>query len=236
MELIKRTTDIISGLADTEHLYTLRDFPVFMGCVSGPQSEDLFADSIWEIGVSTGLIQLKELIPLSTLYGQSHGSGDIGRVWDDHHKSFASFISKQAPKSVLEIGGGHGRLAKLFERHDQIPWTIIEPNPTPVASSNAKWIKGFFDGDFVSNTHYDCYVHSHLFEHLYDPCKFMGELSTYMEEGDKLIFTLPNMKEMLERNYTNCLNFEHTFFVTEPYIEHLMSKYGFVIIEKQYFH
>ena len=235
MELIKRTSDIISGLTDTEHLHTFYNFPVFMGCVDEPQSEDLLADSIWEIGASTGLIQLKELIPLNTLYGQSHGSGDIGRIWEEHHRSFASFISKQAPKSVLEIGGGHGRLAKLYERHDQIPWTIIEPNPTPVASSNAKWIKGFFDGNFVSDTHYDCYVHSHLFEHLYDPCKFMVELSAYMEEGDKLIFTLPNMQEMLERNYTNCLNFEHTFFVTEPYIEHLMSKYGFVIAEKQYF-
>jgi FlaA1/EpsC-like NDP-sugar epimerase len=40
---------------------------------------------------------------------------------------------------------------------------------------------------------------------------------------------------MLERNYTNCLNFEHTFFATEPYVEHLMSRYGFKILEKQYF-
>jgi hypothetical protein len=235
MKLLERTADIISGLNDTEHLHTLSDFPVFHGCVDQPQSDDLFADSIWEIGVSTGLIQLKKLIPLNILYSQSHGSGDIGRIWDDHHKSFAFFINKYTPKAVLEIGGGHGRLAKLYEEHSQISWTIIEPNPTPVDSSNAKWIKGFFDSDFVSGSHYDCYVHSHLFEHLYDPCQFMNHLSTYMKEGDKLIFTVPNMQEMLERNYTNCLDFEHTFFVTEPYVEYLMAKYGFDIVEKEYF-
>ncbi len=233
--MIERSADLISGLDDVEHLYTLSDFPIFMGCVDHPQSEDLLADSVWGIGVSSGLVQLKKLIPLEILYKTSHGSGDIGKIWDFHHRSFASFISKHAPKAVLEIGGGHGRLAKLYEDYDQIPWSIIEPNPTPIASSNAKWIKGFFDHNFISDSHYDCYVHSHLFEHLYDPCQFMNDLSGYMRDGDKLIFTLPNMQEMLERNYTNCLNFEHTFFVTEPYIEYLMAKYGFDIIGKEYF-
>ena len=62
MKLVERTTDLISGLNDTERLHTLSNFPVFMGCVDGPQSDDLLADSIWEIGASTGLIQLKKLI------------------------------------------------------------------------------------------------------------------------------------------------------------------------------
>lgn len=235
MKLVERTKDILSGESDTEHLYTLSDVPVFMGCVDHPQSDDLFADSVWEIGVSTGLVQLKKLIPLDILYKQSHGSGDVGRIWDAHHRSFAAFVSRYNPKSVLEIGGGHGRLAKLYEEHFQIPWTIVEPNPTPEANNNAIWIKGFFDANFISESDYDCYVHSHLFEHLYDPCQFMQDLSTQMDDGDKLIFTLPNMQEMLERNYTNCLNFEHTFFITEPYIEYLMSKYGFDLVQKEYF-
>ena len=221
MELIKRKSDILFGDANTEHLYTFKDFPVFMGCVEHPKEEDLLADSIWEISPVSGLIQLKKLIPLDVLYGQSHGSGDIGKIWNDHHKSFAAFISKYKPKSVLEIGGGHGRLAKLYEDYEKIPWTIIEPNPSPEPESNAKWINGFFDKNFVSDENYDCYVHSHLFEHLYDPCEFMNDLSNIMNNNDMLIFTLPNMQEMLQRNYTNCLNFEHTYFITEPYIEYL---------------
>ena len=63
----------------------------------------------------------------------------------------------------------------------------------------------------------------------------MNDLSNIMNNNDMLIFTLPNMQEMLQRNYTNCLNFEHTYFITEPYIEYLMAKYGFKIIEKEYF-
>ena len=40
---------------------------------------------------------------------------------------------------------------------------------------------------------------------------------------------------MLKRKYTNCLNFEHTYFITEPYVDYLLSKNGFRLIEKQYF-
>jgi hypothetical protein len=40
---------------------------------------------------------------------------------------------------------------------------------------------------------------------------------------------------MLKRKYTNALNFEHTIFLTEPYIEYLLSKYHFRVIKKEYF-
>ena len=33
-----------------------------------------------------------------------------------------------------------------------------------------------------------------------------------------MIFSIPNMNEMLKRKYTNCINFEHTFFITEELI------------------
>jgi len=50
-----------------------------------------------------------------------------------------------------------------------------------------------------------------------------------------LIFSLPNMEVMLKRKYTNCINFEHTIFLTENYVEHLLSKFGFKISRKEYF-
>ena len=43
------------------------------------------------------------------------------------------------------------------------------------------------------------------------------------------------MEAMLQRKYTNCLNFEHTVYITEPYIEYYLTKHGFEIVEKSYF-
>ena len=50
-----------------------------------------------------------------------------------------------------------------------------------------------------------------------------------------MLFSLPNLEEMLKRKYTNVINFEHTIFLTQSYIEYLLSKYHFRVIKKEYF-
>jgi hypothetical protein len=135
----------------------------------------------------------------------------------------------------LKSGGGHGILEKNFQTYKKIPWVILEPNPTPVDGSHATYIKSFFDENFVFNGSFDALVHSHVFEHIYNPNDFMHNLSNFIPEGKRLIFSLPNMKKMLERKYTNCINFEHTVFLTEDYVDYLLGKYGFSILKKEYF-
>jgi len=41
------------------------------------------------------------------------------------------------------------------------------------------------------------------------------------------------MDIQLQKKFTNCIDFEHSVFLTEPYIEHLMSRYGFRLEEKK---
>jgi hypothetical protein len=206
-----------------------------MGCVSSPASQDVVADMRWSISRSSGLIQLSSLIPLDVLYPESHGSGTVARLWDMHHKAFAKYLSHIAPRSVLEIGGAHGILSREYKPFGQIPWTILEPNPSPVEGCDARYIRGFFDDSFKLGESVDAVVHSHVFEHVYEPDQFMRHLSGYMEAGKNLIFSLPNLQRMLEKKYTNCINFEHTVFLTEPYIEYLLAKHGFRLVDKEYF-
>jgi hypothetical protein len=56
-----------------------------------------------------------------------------------------------------------------------------------------------------------------------------------MQEGSLLMFSLPNMEAMLKRKYTNCINFEHTIYIAEPYVEYFLAKHGFELVEKNYF-
>ena len=233
--LIERSCCSITGSSDLEHLHEVKRFPVFMGCVSSPASQDVAADMRWSISRSSGLIQLSSLIPLDVLYPESHGSGGVGRLWDMHHKAFAEYLSHIAPSSVLEIGGAHGILSREYKQFGQIPWTILEPNPSPVEGCDARYIKGFFDDNFKLDDSIKAVVHSHVFEHVYEPDQFMRHLSSYMEDGKHLVFSLPNLQRMLEKKYTNCINFEHTVFLTEPYIEYLLAKHGFRLIDKEFF-
>lgn len=235
MDLIERTSCAISGNDDLEPLYIFAGFPVFMGCLNQPESADLKQDMGWWISHGSGLIQLKQLLPLDVLYPESHGAGSIGALWEKHHKAFAQFITKTAPSSVLEIGGAHGILAREYQHFGKIPWSILEPNPSPVAGCDARFIKGFFNDEFSYGEPFDTLVHSHVFEHIYDPDQFMNHLSRFLDPGKHLVFSLPNMQAMLERKYTNCINFEHTVFLTEPYLEFLLAKHGFRLLAKEYF-
>ena len=235
MKNIKRNKDVINGCEDLEYLYKFDSFPVFMGCMDQPREEDILADMQWEISKSSGAIQLNPLLPLDVLYPESHGAGNVGSMWIEHHKKFAKFIQQQAPNSVLEIGGSHGILSREYKKETPIDWTILEPNPSPEKGVDAKFIKGFFDDKFTFDGEIDAIIHSHVFEHVYYPNEFISHISNFLEEGQKLIFSIPNMEEMLKRKYTNCINFEHTVFLTEPYIDYLLSKHGFNQVAKQYF-
>jgi len=232
---IERNFDVIYKKNDLDSLYSFKNFPVFMGVTSADSETDLLADMNFWISRGTGMIQLNPLLPLDVLYPAAHGAGCIGRSWESHHTELAKFISKFKPKSVLEIGGAHGILANNYQKIDDIEWTILEPNPTPVEGCKAKIIKGFFDENFDYSDAVDAVVHSHVFEHIYDPSLFMEHLANFLSDRKMLIFSVPNMRVMVERKYTNCLNFEHTVYLSENYIDTLLTQHGFEIVEKEYF-
>lgn len=233
---IDRENDVVLGESDLEHLYTFENFPVFMGCVNTPQQEDLMENMSWHISKKSGFIQLNPLLPLNVVYFTEHGSGTVGKLWDEHHLEFSKFLRKFNPKSILEIGGLHGILAKNYLTLDpSIEWTMIEPNPRVEENLPINVIKGFFDENFVSEQKFDAVVHSHVLEHIYEPKLFFEHLESFMGSGELLIFSIPNMEEMMKRKYVNCINFEHTFYLTEPYVDYFLKLNGFEILEKQYF-
>ena len=96
----------------------------------------------------------------------------------------------------------------------------------------ANVIKGFFDKNFFPNKKIDTFVHSHVFEHIYDIHEFMNDLGQKVNFKDKLIFSI--LIRDYVKKYTNCINFEHTIFLTKLTLVFL-KKYGFKIIEKKYF-
>ena len=113
--IVKRDSRVMTGATDFEPLLTLRDFPVGMYCV--PEDWDgteYSADMRWFICKSSGVIQLTRLIEPATLYDFQHESGAIGGLWKRHHEEFCDFVDEFGSKNILEIGSGHGHLAKVF--------------------------------------------------------------------------------------------------------------------------
>lgn len=235
MELINRKVDVINGSDNLETLHIVNNHPALMSCTSQEEINDFKTDLIWQISKDSGIIQLRNLIPLELLYSEPH-TGMSGLLWDQHYIDFANFIKTFVPQSVFEIGGGRGNLASIFSKITRvIPWTIVEPNPSPDINCSAVFIKEFFTENFKPNWQFDTVVHSHVFEHSYEPAEFIKDISNLLIDNKKMIFSVPNMKSMLEHKHANCINFEHTVFLSEPYIEYLLAKFKFRILKKSYF-
>ena len=231
-----RDKNFVSLKNNLKLLKSLKNFPVFMGVTSKSKKKDKIENMNWYIDKNYGTVQLKPVLPLEIVYKATHTSGTVGKLWDLHHQKFAEFIKSQKVKNIFEIGGAKGILAeKYFKIKEKIPWTIIEPNPHPIKNCRAKFIKGFYNNKLGKKYSGCDFVHSHVFEHVYDPNSFMKLLSSHVKNNNKLIFSIPNMKQMLIRKYSNFLNFEHTYYLNEKLCDFFLKKYGFKILKKKYF-
>ena len=233
----QRKLSLISNLNNLEHLHTFKQVPISMGCTSEGQSKDILQDQIWDICKDTGIIQLRNPLPLKLVYAFPHNDG-IGKVWEDHYQNFANFINKFNVSKVLEIGGGAGRLGKVYLNKSSLySWTMVEPNYSyqTIDNPNFKHIMEWFDNDYKIDNEYDAVVHSHVFEHAYDPLSFLETIHNQIDDTKLHIFSFPNLHKFLKNRFTNALNFEHTAFLTEEITDILLKKVGFELIEKEYY-
>lgn len=232
-QLLERKEDTVFSSKQLEELHHINAFPVFMGCTDQDPSEDICAPQTWQISKTTGVLQLKSPVPLEYVYIEQHNDS-FGVIWQEHHERLAYIVSKQKPKNVLEIGAATCKLASFFDTNN-IEWSIVEPNAVPMKNINI--IPSFFDSNFANNhpKTYDVLVHSHCFEHMYNPRDFLKTCKNILAKDGRMIFSVPNMLQMLEKKYTNCLNFEHTFLLSEDLIDELLRSTGFLILDKFYF-
>jgi 2-polyprenyl-3-methyl-5-hydroxy-6-metoxy-1,4-benzoquinol methylase len=235
MKKILRNKNILTDQKDLIKIKSFKKFPVFMGTTNKKLSSDLRADMNFYISKKTGIVQLNPILPFNIIYKEGHNSGLVGKLWQKHHIEFSKFIRRFNPNSVLEIGGGHGILSKYYFESKKIDWTIIEPNPSPVKGCRAKFIKGFFNKDIIRKIKFDSIVHSHVLEHVFYPKKFMLDVSKSLKLGQIMFFSVPNLREMVNRKYTNALNFEHTLYLDQYIIDYLLKLNSLKIIQKKLF-
>ena len=235
MEYIIRDKSIITGKQNLEHLYTFKDFPVFIWCTEKQKDTDLLADMSFSICKDSWIIQLDKILPLDLIYSEYHSEA-LWWIRKEHHDKFAKYISKFAWNNILEIWWWNWYLAKEFlEKNKDKNRTIIEPTPDIISEWNLTVISWIFDNHFKIEKNIDTVIHSHVFEHIYYPLDFIWHIANFQKDWDKHIFSVPNLFKYLENHYTNCMNFEHTMFLSEYFIDYLLNLYWYEIVDKEYF-
>ncbi len=191
-EYIQRKNCVITG-SELEPL-SKEDFPLFCGCTEEEAENDLICEQ--EIAISKeGVLQLKKLIPLELLYKNGHDAGSVGSLWEEHHREFANFIMQTKPQNILEIGGGHGKLSQnCLELNPSLKYTIVEPHSAK-KYDNVSYIDAFFSKQTLEQN-CDCIVHSHTFEHIYEPLAFLKDCFETLTGGGDYDFLTPKFTKV----------------------------------------
>jgi len=173
-------------------------------------------------------------MPLDILYAESHNHISVGKMWENYFKLFMHKINHIVKnKNILEIGDPSGKIALKADEYNK--WFIVEPNKNPNIAFDKKifFIESFFDDNFNINEKIDVIIHSHLFEHIYEPNNFLKKCYKVLNNEGDMFFGVPNMQHFTETDACPFLGifFEHTIFLNKENISYLLNNNNFEIIE-----
>lgn len=202
--------------------------PVFMGVLEQRQEEYQIENMIFCECINCGCVQIKNLIESEILYQNNHNIDIVGEIWEKHYNKFINFIDVKN-KVVLEISDPSAKIASKIENYNK--WFIVEPNPSLDTTEDIIFIKDFFDDNFLIDEKIDVIIHSHLFEHVFEPNKFIKKCNSILKDNGKMFFSIPNLENILKSGNSpnNVLHFEHTFYYNKRIIEFILNKNGFSI-------
>lgn len=232
-----RSRCVICNASRLKPAHTFELFPVYMGVSDNDIiAHDICKDMVWIICEECGCIQLKGLVELSILYHKGHNSA-CGKTWDNHHKEFSEFVIKHCGSNVLEIGGGNLKLANLVtDKIDDLNFIVLDSNCEEPGKRNIITKSEFFDYENYETEHsIDTIVHSHVLEHFYEPLRAMQKFAEILNAGEKMIMSVPLLDAMIDNNFTNSLNFEHTYMLSEKLLNYMVESNGFKIVDKKLF-
>jgi hypothetical protein len=215
-------------------LFTFQKFPKSICSQDTPLSdnEQLIEANIVEY--EDGSIHFLPYIDPKEIYLNQHNNC-VGEIWKQHYIEFSNFVSKYEKQNIVEIAGGNGNIFLNFKENNPNykSWKIIDINPTSnyEGDDRVNVVKGFYEPSFVNSN--EVVISSHFVEHVFDLEIFLKELSNRNPKYH--IFSLPNFKSFSSKNYTATIMFEHPNYLPEDYLEFILDKNGWEIVDKYYY-
>jgi predicted SAM-dependent methyltransferase len=233
-KILSRDNCVVCKSNDLKRILSIESMPVYMGVVE-ENNNYIFEDMTFSKCNNCNEIQLDRLMDLDVVYSHNHNTEIVGNLWKKHYDEFIKFLGDVSGKTILEIGDPSAKIAKLIDTYKK--WIIVEKNPNLESSDKIFFDKKFFNNDFTIEDKIDIIVHSHLLEHIYVPIDFFKKCRDILSDNGSMFFSIPNMKFSLENKFSPnaILQFEHTYYIDEYYLQKICDVTGFEIVNKMYY-
>lgn len=215
--------------SDLDIVLELNKYPITLSPPTNIYSSDQYTDLHFMSCKSCGIVQLRELVPLNILYQEYHNDTTNSKMWQGHHDMFANFIKKyNTSKKVLEIGGYTGVLSKRLLSKEAFEYSVLDLCEKKPNLDGVDFING--DCEVFDYSSFPTVIASHVFEHLYNPHKFLKQLAE--SNVQDIFISIPNMNYLLQTNNSCILNVEHTFYCDDQDIKNMFILYKYKCIEQ----
>lgn len=181
-------------------------------------------------------VQLEKIIDPLKVYKWNHNREVVGKTWENHYQSFRDFINDVEGKTVLEISDPVAKVATKFNDFER--WFIVEPHAKLNLETNRIFfIDKFFDDSFEFDDKVDIIIHSHFFEHTFEPSKFLKKCHTLLKDDGVMYMSIPNLQNILDSGFNpnSILHIEHTFYYDNDILNFLAETTEFTICDVQNF-
>lgn len=223
-----RRTSCVLCEKDLVQFYKKADFPI--RCCG--EKENYVWDMVLGKCSNCASYQQMNLLPSDVLYGGTYLlDTSYSPAWIKHHDALSSFICRYVTKGskITEIGSSSQVLIRrLLATHQNYSLEVFD-----YSLDTAERLPG------VSYTEGNCetfsfpkgsiLVMSHVFEHLYEPARFVEKC--YTDGVSDIILSLPNMNDESQVSITR----EHTYTYKDTDIEQLFSRKGYQCYQKEFY-
>ena len=221
-----RTNCVICNKDNFLEIYKKEKYPIVFTPPSKDKNlEDDECEDLHFVGCQyCGCVQTKKLIDQEKLYKDAYNITYNFPTIQRHHNCFADFVIKNnINNKIIEIGGSNCALAKIILGKQMISYTIMDLCDRAPNFPNVNFINANCEtADFPEN---NTIILSHVFEHLYNPLKFVKNLKK--NNINQILIANPDFDKLLESNDNSFINFEHTYFCNTSQLDYLMKQCGY---------
>jgi hypothetical protein len=217
--------------SEFEELYSIYNAPISLSITDADFTDDIFENQDFCFCKICGCVQLRHLIDPKILYNTQHNLTYMLPSWDEHHREFSEFILNTINhNSVMEIGGSSGALYNKL-KDSNITYLCIDLCKPNFDTSSINYVIGNCENYEFKDT--KCVAMSHVFEHLYEPKKFIENI--FKNDVKTVYISIPNMQYLLEMKSSSIIHYEHTYFVDDIFIKYLFSEKGYELMNTKKF-
>lgn len=214
--------------------YSMENYPItFLAENTQEKADQLISHTLISCS-NCNCLQLQNLVDPAVLYEMYHNNSK-SPVWIKHHKLLADFIyeglSSIDTKYIIEIGGSSGVIAEQLSLKSDVRYSIFDLCDHDPKIPNVTFQKGNCEThDFPSES---AIVMSHVFEHLYEPHKFIQNMSR--NNIQNIFLSIPNMTLQMANKIHPVIYQEHTYLCELNDVEYICSNYGYKLVKSFFY-